>query len=84
MKQLKSSIKPYAGAAAVMLAVSMQQNALALPPIKIGDVDVGTIDGLCTGSVGRGTCMTTRIWQIHLLEPRQWKGRASFRCCARR
>jgi hypothetical protein len=45
MKQRKSSIKPYVGAAAVMLAASMQQNALALPPIKIGDVDVGTITG---------------------------------------
>jgi hypothetical protein len=45
MKQLKSSIKPYVGAAAVLLAASMQQNALALPPIKIGDVDVGTITG---------------------------------------
>ncbi len=45
MKQRKSSIKPYVGAAAVMLAAFMQQNALALPPIKIGDVDVGTITG---------------------------------------
>ncbi len=45
MKQRKSSIKFYAGAATVLLAASMQQNALALPPIKIGDVDVGTITG---------------------------------------
>jgi hypothetical protein len=45
MKQRKSSIKSYAGAATVLLAASMQQNALALPPIKIGDVDVGTITG---------------------------------------
>ena len=45
MKQRKSSIKPYVGAVAVLLAASMQQNALALPPIKIGDVDIGTING---------------------------------------
>jgi hypothetical protein len=45
MKQRKSSIKPYVGAVAVLLAASMQQNALALPPIKIGDVDFGTING---------------------------------------
>ena len=45
MKQRKSSIKPYVGAVAVMLVASKQQNALALPPIKIGDVDFGTING---------------------------------------
>jgi len=28
-----------------MLAASMQQNALTLQPIKIGDVDIGTING---------------------------------------
>lgn len=45
MKKLKSCITPSVGAIALLLAVSIQQNALALDPIKIGDVDVGTITG---------------------------------------
>jgi hypothetical protein len=45
MKQRKGMIKPYVGAAAVLLAASLQQNAMALPAIKIGDVEFGTISG---------------------------------------
>lgn len=45
MNMLKSTIKPYVGAMAVLFAAFAQQDAMALDPIKIGDVDVGTITG---------------------------------------
>lgn len=45
MKRLKRILGPGMGLAAVILGASLQQEALALPPIKIGDVDVGTITG---------------------------------------
>ena len=45
MNMLKSTIKPYIGAMAVLFAAFSPQGAMALDPIKIGDVDVGTITG---------------------------------------
>jgi len=45
MKQRKTSINPYVGVATLLLVASIQQNAFALEPMKIGDVDVGTITG---------------------------------------
>lgn len=45
MKKLNGRIKPYIGATALLFAAATQQNAMALPPIKVGDVDIGTITG---------------------------------------
>lgn len=45
MKEFKGNVKLHIGALAFMLATSMQQNAFALAPLKIGDVDVGTLTG---------------------------------------
>lgn len=45
MKKLRVRANPYKCAGILMLAATLQQNALALEPMKIGDVDVGTITG---------------------------------------
>ena len=45
IKNFRGYVRPFVGAVVLMLAASMQQNALALDPIKIGDVDIGMITG---------------------------------------